>query len=44
MIAIMAMSGVVAATLIYGESVHSAAHLNCKVITVEHQKEWAGSK
>jgi hypothetical protein len=19
-------------------------HLNCKVITVEHQKEWAGSR
>jgi ATP:corrinoid adenosyltransferase len=37
------MSGV-AATLINGETVHSAAHLNCKKITVEHQREWANAR
>ena len=35
----MAMSGV-AATLIDGETIHSAAKLNCKKITLDHQKEW----
>ena len=43
MIVVTAMSGV-AATLINGETVHSAAHLNCKKITVEHQKEWANAR
>ena len=35
----MAMSGV-AATLINGETIHSAAKLNCEKITLDHQKEW----
>ena len=34
----------VAATLINGETIHSAAKLNCKKITVEHQKEWANTQ
>ena len=37
------MSGV-AATLINGETIHSAAHLNCEKIMVEHQKEWANTR
>ena len=40
MIVVTAMSGV-AATLINGETVHSAAHLNASKITVDDQKEWA---
>jgi ATP:corrinoid adenosyltransferase len=43
MIVVTAMSGV-AATLINGEMVHSAGHLNCKKITMEHQKEWANAR
>ena len=43
LIVITAMSGV-AATLINGETIHSAAKLNCEKITVEHQKEWANTR
>ena len=38
-IVVMAMSGV-AATLINGETIDSAAKLNCEKITLDHQKEW----
>ena len=38
-IVVTAMSSV-AATLINGEMIHSAAKLNCEKITVKHQKEW----
>ena len=38
-IIVTAMSGV-AATLIDGEMIHSAAKLNCEKITLGHQKEW----
>jgi hypothetical protein len=44
-VGVSAVSGI-AASLTNGETVHhtSAAHLNCKVITVEHQKEWASAR
>ena len=37
------MSGV-AATLIDGEMIHSAAKLNCEKITLDHQKEWYNTR
>ena len=43
MIVVTAMSGV-AATIVKGETVHSAAKLNCSKITLEHQREWAGAR
>jgi hypothetical protein len=43
LIVVTAMSGV-AATLINGETIHSAAHLNCDKITIEHQREWANTR
>jgi hypothetical protein len=39
MIVLMALTGV-AATLINGETVHSAAKLNFKQIKIEHIEEW----
>jgi hypothetical protein len=42
-IVVMAMSGV-AATLIDGETIHSAAKLNCEKITLDHQKEWYNTR
>ena len=43
MIVVTAMSGV-AAMIVKGETVHSAAKLNCSKITLDHQREWAGAQ
>ena len=43
MIVVTALSGV-AATLLNGETLHSAAKLNCKSISIDHIQEWKPSR